>query len=131
MGTVPLGHRIYLLPGANKLVFGSPGKPPRIHELSVTRGQRIVLDLEAVPESKDPIEEPEEKDPTKGPGEGAFATNTPVQEAPAGRTVPIYKKWWFRTAVGTVVVGAVVGGSLAATAGGDDRLPESELGWIR
>lgn len=47
----------------------------------------------------------------------------PASEASArpGPT-PIYKKWWFWTAIGAVVVGGTVG-AIAATTGGDSRMP--------
>jgi hypothetical protein len=41
-------------------------------------------------------------------------------EKPVEKPVPVYKKWWFWTAVaGAVVVGAAVGGGVGATAGTD------------
>ncbi|MCK5795662.1 MAG: tetratricopeptide repeat protein [Deltaproteobacteria bacterium] len=45
---------------------------------------------------------------------------------------PFYKKWWFWTAVGVVVVGTATGvGVAAANSGGDDYVKEGGLGVVR
>jgi hypothetical protein len=42
--------------------------------------------------------------------------------------VPIYKRWWFWTAIGVVAVGATVG--IIAGSGGDDWTPTGNMGTI-
>jgi tetratricopeptide (TPR) repeat protein len=53
-----------------------------------------------------------------------LAKKLTVTEEP--RSKPIYKKWWFWTAVGAVVAGSVV--AIALTTGGDDRVPQGADG---
>ena len=88
--------------------------------------------LEAAPNGPPPdAPAPVEPAPVKPtPVEPAPAANLvpapPEQPAspPEDQSVPIYKKWWFWTVIGAVVVGVTVGGVVAATTGGDDRVPE-------
>jgi tetratricopeptide (TPR) repeat protein len=48
-------------------------------------------------------------------------TPPPVPES-RPRSTPIYKRWWFWTVIGAVVVGGTVG-AVAATTGGSSRMP--------
>jgi tetratricopeptide (TPR) repeat protein len=55
------------------------------------------------------------------PAAPAAAVTPPATEARAPST-PIYKRWWFWTAIGAVVVGGTVA-AVAATTGGSSRMP--------
>ena len=61
---------------------------------------------------------------TKADQAAVAATGRPPSDGPSenGETV-WYKTWWFWTTVGVVAAGAVTGGVLAATSGGDDPDP--------
>lgn len=72
---------------------------------------------------------PGEKANPDDTGAGALRPSSGLK-LPSGRDqppdtagpVPLYRRWWFWTIVGTVVVGATAG-IVAATTGGDDRIP--------
>ena len=103
------------------------------------RIQEIERELEGKPRpaTPQPIEpKPDTRAPggiitpiTPPPSNGAAPALTPPQSGPAATVVttaepagdrgeaPIYKRWWFWTGVGAVVVGAVVAGIAIATRG--------------
>lgn len=54
-------------------------------------------------------------------------TGKPDDKAGVGvhtKSTPVYKKWWFWTIVGVAVVGGGVAIGVAASSGGDDRVPQ-------
>lgn len=120
VGQTPLDHRIYLKPGGYRISVKSPAHPffsrvlflragdhrrlevPWYHEVGV--GSRVNL--------RGPLPPP------------------PGKPRDSGST-PIYRRWWFWTALGVVVVGGVVGGVVAARPGGSSRLPAGELGTLK
>jgi tetratricopeptide (TPR) repeat protein len=67
-----------------------------------------------------PETRPAEPPPSTSPAPPATSSQAAAVATPpasrADRTTPLYKKWWLWTIVGVVVVGAVVGGTVAATA---------------
>ena len=59
-------------------------------------------------------------------GLGKDGKKAPAREASRDVQAPIYKRWWFWTIIGVAVVGGSVA-AVAATTGGDDRVPEGPL----
>jgi tetratricopeptide (TPR) repeat protein len=53
----------------------------------------------------------------------ALPRPAPAKEAPT----PLYKRWWFWSVIGAAVVGGTVA-AIAATTGGDDRMPIGQDG---
>lgn len=113
VGRAPLGHRIYLPPGAYRLSVKKAGYIAFSREVSLNPGETARLSVELVPEAPPPV---------------AAMGGQPTADP---RPTPIYKTWWFWTAVGAVVAGAAAGGYAATQFGGSDRLPSGDLGTIR
>ncbi len=76
------------------------------------------------PAVEDPQEPPDVEDPQETPLEGSGPLNsgeeatgqTPVQEPSVPTPVrPVYRRWWFWTIVGVVVVGAATSAALVVT----------------
>lgn len=84
------------------------------------------LRLEPEADNKEAVERLiEELETQKARGEGEKFT----RRKPKGDDRPVYKKWWFWTGVGAVVVGGSVG-IYAATSGGGSMAPMTDLGNI-
>jgi hypothetical protein len=76
------------------------------------------------PGAAGPTEPPPPTDPAVSP------PAEPVEPPPPPKKTPVYKRWWFWTAIGVVVVGATLGGIAGAMSA--DRIPETDLGevWV-
>ena len=103
LGTTPLKHSLYLMPGSHEIAVSAAGHQPFKETLQARAG--ALHNVAAVLEPASP-----EK---RSPEEPALDKKLFPASAPASTTkdkgTPIYKKWWFWTAVGV----AVVGGSVA------------------
>ena len=114
VGRTPLEHALYLDPGDHTLRVARAGQALFQRTLSMVNGGHTILSIPLRLESR------------RSP---AAPVITPL--APAPRPRPFYKKWWFWTAVGAVVAGAVVGGVVASQTGGSDWVPVGDSGSIR
>ena len=121
-GTTPLKFSSYLLPGAHRVVFSSRGRADHVWTFTAAAGKH---QHHVVP---------------WGPRKRVISHRTikplfsePPRRRPRSTSTPFYKAWWFWTGVGVVVTGAVVTGGVLGTRGdgGDDRMPQGELGEIR
>jgi hypothetical protein len=116
--TLPLDHDVYLAPGAHQVTVARQGFLRFDQRVSLAAGERkeLLAVLAPVPAAATA--------PTAGP------TPEPAAESDAPRSKPIYKRWWFWTVVGAVVVGAATAGIVASQTGGSDRLPSGKMGAI-
>jgi len=115
-GLTPLPHRLYMDPGSHWISVKKDGFRLSKRDLVLAAGehQQITVTLEPIRTSLVP----------------AAALPRPVkQPLPPGPEVsdPFYKKWWFWTAVGAVVLGSAAASVAATQTGGSDRLPQEEL----
>jgi hypothetical protein len=125
----PLGGRAYVEPGSRRVVIVC-GTLRRTEVVQLDAGMERELRL-AAPAPQPPVK------PEPGPASRVHATPrhavaplpAPPPSVPAPRRTPVYKRWWFWSVLGAVVVGATVG-VVAATTGGSDRMPRGEVGHI-
>jgi len=117
-GTTPLPHRLYFWPGKHKLELVKSGHVTVFKELKLKRGEHLVLNLELPKEAV--VVKPKVKKKKKTVRKKAKASSV----KPKGS--PIYKKWWFWTAIGTVVVVTGVTAGVMANQPGE----EPEMGVI-
>ena len=117
VGRTPLRLPIYVTPGSYRLVLRRPGRADYKQAIKLLAGQHRVLAV------RWPRPAPRRR-------KVALVPRAP-RPRPRPRAAPFYKKWWFWTAVGVVVVGATVTGGVVATQGGDDRELSGELGTIK
>ena len=123
-GTTPLSGKVFLSPGTHLLSVTRPGGPRVVRTLWLGKGDHQLVDLSRSRVTGGP--------PSDAPGTGTslvpyFAAPTPQRLS--GRTTPIYKRWWFWTAVGVVLAGTTAA-VVATQTGGDDRLPTGEAGSV-
>lgn len=130
VGQLPMGFRTYYTPDKYHFAVKKRGYQRFQKSVVLRAGSHLQLEVELT-HIVHPVSRPEpvpaaqtRKFPTMGK-HPAVAADVP-QPAPTSR--PLYKKWWFWTAVGAVVVGAVIGGTVAATSGGDE-LPDGDIRW--
>lgn len=118
VGVAPL--RVRLPVGRHRVeVHGPAGTSPCVEFVTVAaeRPAEVRARLMLVPGSTARRREP---------GRAAIGEPKRRPESP-----PFYRRWWFWTAVGAVVVGGAIGGILAARGSVDQRIPEGELGTIQ
>ncbi len=155
VGKTPLGHRIYRKPGEFRLTVKKDGYRIFQKNLKLGAGSHEEVKVTLEPISRDapgsPVAEPVGKGkPAAAPSTAAppagvtgpaptgepptavppAAVTAPGKVPPAGgakTSRPIYKKWWFWTAIGVVAAG-VTAGVVASQTGGSDRVPSGELG---
>ena len=126
-GDTPLPHRLYLWPGKHKLELVKKGHVTVFKEVALKRGQHLELELK-LPRVAVVVKV------KKGKGKGKRARKAEAEAKAKARGssektegTPIYKKWWFWTAVGAVVVVTGVTAGVMANQPGE----EPELGVIR
>lgn len=100
----PQKHRLYVRPGAHRLTLSTVENPSYFSkELDLRAGQhmRVLVDMQ-------------------------HSSATPKSRSTSR---PFYRRWWFWTAVGAVVVASTVG-IVAASSGGSDWVPHGDMGTI-
>ena len=113
-GRTPLAHALYLAPGEHRLKVAGEGQVLFDRAITMARGGHTILTIPRPVVNRPPA-----------------PVVVLTSRAPAPRARPYYKRWWFWTAVGTVVLGAVVGGVVASQTGGSGWLPSGDSGSIR
>jgi len=111
-GKTALRHRLYMVPGEHKLRVKRGGYKSWLKRLTVAAGQHLKVEVPAGALRRELVKAPSRK-PKEGEADGP----------------PIYKRWWFWTAVGAGVL-AVAGGVTAGVLLNQDA-PDPELGAIR
>jgi hypothetical protein len=135
IGASPLPDAVVVAPGPHVLVVSKEGfgRQQQTVKLETAETQAVTVTLLAGGGGTGPaVGSP----PGGKPGgataipAGAIATPTPTAEPAQPKRTPIYKRWWFWTAIGVAVVGGTVGGVLGARAGGGgvEPAPASTLG---
>ena len=145
VGQTPLKNRIYLMPGAHQLLIEKQDFAPHSERIQLKAGDhrrvestlkpappppKVVAPVPAPVPVKPPLVIPP-KPVVLAPATQPAALAMDLKPAPApdrSSSTPIYKKWWFWTAVGVAVVGAATAGVVASQTGGSDRLPEGHSG---
>jgi len=103
VGRTPLDHDVYVFPGPHHVTIRHRGERLLDATLALERGERTL----------------------------AMAREPRASRArPVAASPPVYKRWWFWTAIGGAVVTAVLVGAIAPNVGGSDRLPAQDLGLI-
>jgi hypothetical protein len=103
VGRTPLAHDVYVFPGPHQVTIRHRGEALLDVTLSLERGERTL----------------------------AMARAPRASRAPAvAASPPVYRRWWFWTAIGGAVVTAVLVGAIAPNVGGSDRMPGQDLGLI-
>jgi len=103
VGRTPLAHDVYVFPGPHQVTIRHRGETLLDVTLSLERGERTL----------------------------AMAREPRASRALAvAASPPVYKRWWFWTAIGGAVVTAVLVGAIAPNVGGSDRMPGQDLGLI-
>jgi hypothetical protein len=110
VGRTPLEHRIYLRPGRHRVTVDAPERPRFVRAVDPAAGVTLEVSVPALPAPP----------PVASTVDGA-------QAPPRPRSTPIYRRWWFWTIVGAVVVGGTVGAVVAARSAGDSWMPSGEL----
>lgn len=116
VGLTPLPHRLYVDPGSHWISVKKDGFSLFKRDLVLAAGEHQQIKVELEPHKTSPVP--------------AAALPRPVKRPlPPGPEVsePFYKKWWFWTAVGAVVLGSAAASVAATQTGGSDRLPQEEL----
>ena len=113
-GSTPLGSRLYVTPGRHELAVIGAGQTPFNKTLDLRAGQHLALKVKLQPLAP-PADEP-----------GTKALDLTPAPPPKTGARPLYKRWWFWTAVGVVVAGTAAA-TIATQTGGSDRLPWGEL----
>ena len=113
-GRTPLAHPLYLVPGGHRVKVVHQGEVLFEREITMARGGHTFLSI-----PRPVVTRPAASAPAVAP------------RAPAPRARPFFKKWWFWTVVGVVVVGGVVGGVVASQTGGSEWLPAGDSGSVR
>lgn len=119
VGRTPLGHRLYVWPGRALMEVKKPGFKSRTETLRLRAGELRVFRAD--------IRRAEQK--PRIPARAVDARQDPVLAGSAVSRRPIYKRWWFWTAIGVVAAGTTAA-LLATQLGGDDRTPVGDLGTI-
>ena len=122
-GTTPLPFPVYLKAGTYQLTVEKTGHVAFRRQLTLAAGQheKLEVPLAALPPPK-PVRKP------AGPKTVVLKPLPPApRPQPLTRARPIYKRWWFWTAIGVVAAGSAAA-VIATQAGGDNRLPGGELG---
>lgn len=83
VGRTPLAHDVYVFPGPHQVTIRHRGEPLLDVTLSLERGERT-LAMAREPRAS--------------------------RSRPVAASAPLYKRWWFWTAIGAVIGGAVAGG---------------------
>jgi hypothetical protein len=99
---IPIRHRIYLSPGRHRLRVTEETRVLYSREVDLRPGQHFWVRLDRIAA-------------TQAPDEARIGGDA---VAPAPRSKPLYKKWWFWTLVGAVVAGTAVGIVAGTSAGG-------------
>ena len=120
VGATPLKQRHYREPGSFQLEVSKDGHQTFYATLKLDAGQHRELQVELKPV-------PTASAPEPAPA-AAVKPAEPETVPTSDEARPIYKKWWFWTIIGAVVVGATTTGVVATQTGGSDRLPAGELG---
>ena len=129
-GTTPLPFPLYLKPGTYTLTVEKAGHKAFQQQLTLAADQHEKLN---VPLPAAPLPEPVKKPPAP---KKVVLKPLPLvpkplplvpKPQPPSRSKPLYKRWWFWTAVGVVVAGSAAA-VVATQTGGDARLPGGELG---
>ena len=110
VGLTPLQHKVYLKPGPHGVQVSKAGRVLFRRTVDLGRGEQLLLSVARAPVALTPVA---------------------VRPTAAPRARPFYQKWWFWTAVGVVVAGAVVGGVVGSQAGGSGWVPGGDSGSIR
>jgi len=128
---LPLGYRTYLEPGTYRITVKEQGYAPFEKKLTLRAGdhKNLLAALKRTAVSP-PVEADEPRPPPTLSGKqqkDPFDIQQPRQVV--SRERPLYKRWWFWTIVGAVVVGATVGGTVAAVNQDSNELPDGDFRW--
>jgi hypothetical protein len=129
VGAVPLPRPVYLEPGRHSVTISERGRIRVLASKTPLREDRILF-WQALTLAAGELRSVAATAPPPTVVAPAPPSALPPANPPA-RGSPIYRRWWFWTALGAVVVGAAVGGGYAASRAGDDRVPEGRAGVIR
>jgi len=132
IGKTPLGHRIYRKPGEFRLTIRKDGYKLFQKSLRLGPGDhedvKVTLEPMVREEPRGPAV-PADDDGAKGPKTIPLVPGGGEQAGVGTKKAtsrPLYRKWWFWTAVGVVAAGVTVS-VVASQTGGSDRVPRSEL----
>jgi tetratricopeptide (TPR) repeat protein len=111
-------YRLYL----TEWERANPDKPSPYLEEVEGHIKQLTVTLER---EKRPVVPPERVEPPAASRVALTVPSTQPAPPPADTPVrrPIYKRWWFWTAIGLVVAGAAAGGAAAAASKGGQDLP--------
>ena len=129
LGETPLPPKLYLKPGRHRLELSKEGHVSLTKRIKVKRGQHLELEL-ALPLVAKVAPTPAKVAPKPAPAKPApkaVASQTNRSRAKKSVERPLYKRWWFWTAIGVAVVVTGVTAGVVATQPGE----EPELGVIR
>jgi hypothetical protein len=128
-GRSPLASALYAEPGAHTVLVRYAGKVWLSRRVALSAGESV--DLKPSPRAPR-VAPPRTAAPAAvaGLASPADAAPSPEPGRAAPTTSPFFKRWWFWTVVGVVVVGATVGAVVATQTGGSSRLPAAEGGTI-
>ncbi len=110
----PVTHTFYVSPGRHGFRVAKGAKVLFERKVVMVRGGHSFITIPRPAAARPPVPAP---------------ALTPTE--PASPRKRFYKKWWFWTTVGAVVVGAVVVSVVATQTGGSDWLPAGDSGSIR